>query len=95
MRSARWFQSPRSSVCGRAISSFASWMPRGIRGSSSQTPKNQGYFDRDVHDEWLPFRSFEAPIRIDLDDLNLRQFDLDGDGRADLLIAEENALGES
>jgi len=56
------------------------------------TPEMQGYFDPGDGGEWLPFRSFDAAVRIDLLDRNLRMLDLDGDGRADLLITEEDAL---
>ena len=56
------------------------------------SPELQGYFDRGDDGEWLPFRNFDAMVRIALDDKNLRMLDLDGDGRTDLLITEENAL---
>jgi RHS repeat-associated protein len=57
-----------------------------------ETPELQGYFDRGPHGEWLPFRSFESVLRMDLGGDNLRRLDLDGDGRADLLVAEEQAF---
>ena len=61
------------------------------------TPQLQGYFDQNPDGgspdgAWLPFRPFEAMVRIDLDDHHLRMLDLDGDGRADLLIAEDDAF---
>ncbi len=56
------------------------------------TPQMQGYFDRGDSGEWLPFRHFDTMVRIDLNDHNLRRLDLDGDGRADLLISEDNAF---
>ncbi|CUI02905.1 insecticidal toxin complex protein [Janthinobacterium sp. CG23_2] len=56
------------------------------------TPQTQGYFDRTSQGGWLPFRSFEKVLRIDLRDPFLRKLDLDGDGRAELLISEEHAL---
>lgn len=63
----------------------------GARQIVVQSPELQGYFELDGTD-WLPFRSFPSVLRIDLDDKNLRRLDLDGDGRADILISEERAF---
>jgi hypothetical protein len=56
------------------------------------TRELQGVFDRDVDGGWLPFRPFDAMVRVDLDGPHVKQLDLDGDGRADLLVSEENAF---
>ncbi|NHZ33386.1 SpvB/TcaC N-terminal domain-containing protein [Massilia rubra] len=57
-----------------------------------QTAQMQGYFARGEQGDWLPFRSFDKVLRIDLSSAHVRRLDLDGDGRADLLISEDNAF---
>ena len=57
-----------------------------------QSPEMQGYFEPAERGQWLPFRSFTGVLRIDVNDRNLRKLDLDGDGRADVLISEEQAF---
>lgn len=42
--------------------------------------------------EWGPFVAFESRPRIDWQDPNLRFLDLDGDGRADVLVAGDDCL---
>jgi RHS repeat-associated protein len=56
-----------------------------------RTPDLQGYFALEGR-EWAPFRTQPATIRIDLSDRQLRMIDLVGDGRADLLVSEEDAF---
>lgn len=56
------------------------------------SPELHGYFELAEHDQWLPFRSFTQVLRIDLDDRNVRRLDLDGDGRTDILISEEEVF---
>ncbi|MEV8369061.1 SpvB/TcaC N-terminal domain-containing protein [Microbacterium sp. NPDC064584] len=51
-----------------------------------------GFFQHDGIDGWLPFVPLNAPPVVDLSDPNLRFVDLDGDGRLDLLITEDDAL---
>src|SRR5262249_10234743 len=51
-----------------------------------------GYFERTADGGWLPFTPFRALPRVDWGDPNLRFVDLDGDGRADLLISEDRAF---
>ena len=51
-----------------------------------------GYFELDDDNEWLKFRSFQSLPNINFSDENSRMVDLDGDGRADLLITEENVF---
>ncbi|HEX4423449.1 MAG TPA: SpvB/TcaC N-terminal domain-containing protein, partial [Kofleriaceae bacterium] len=85
---------PRPSVLGMATGSLhlADLDGNGLQQIVVHTPQLQGYFDRGIHGEFLPFRPFPSMVRIDLDDKNLRMLDLDGDGRADLLISEDDAL---
>jgi RHS repeat-associated protein len=56
-----------------------------------RTPDLQGYFALEDR-EWAPFQTQPATIRIDLSDRQLRLIDLVGDGRADLLVSEEDAF---
>ena len=51
-----------------------------------------GYFDLGDDNEWLPFHAFERMPAVDLADPNTRLIDLDGDGRADLLVSEESVF---
>ena len=54
----------------------------------SAEPK--GYFDLNDDEEWQPFKNFKNLPHIDLNDLNTRMLDLNGDGKADILISEDN-----
>jgi RHS repeat-associated protein len=58
----------------------------------SWAPGLEGYFERTDDDEWKPFRAFEQRAVVDSADPNIRLLDLDGDGRADLLLSEETAF---
>ncbi|MFU1927405.1 SpvB/TcaC N-terminal domain-containing protein [Bordetella hinzii] len=51
-----------------------------------------GLYEHDEADGWRPFRPFTSRLNRDLRDANLRFIDLDGDGRADVLITEDEAL---
>lgn len=51
-----------------------------------------GLYEHDDAEGWLPFRPFPGLPNRDLFDPNLRFVDLDGDGRADLLITEDEAF---
>lgn len=51
-----------------------------------------GFFERDEKIGWKNFDSFKELPTIGLNDPNGRFIDLDGDGRADLLITEENLI---
>lgn len=51
-----------------------------------------GLYEHDEADGWQPFRPFTSRLNRDLRDANLRFIDLDGDGRADVLITEDEAL---
>ncbi|MDA8139695.1 MAG: SpvB/TcaC N-terminal domain-containing protein, partial [Desulfobacteraceae bacterium] len=51
-----------------------------------------GLYEHDEEEGWQPFRAFTSRLNRDLSDPNLRLVDLDGDGHADVLITEEDAL---
>lgn len=49
-----------------------------------------GYFEFSPDNEWLPFRNFKEIPNIDLQNPNVKFLDLNGDGKADLLISEHD-----
>jgi RHS repeat-associated protein len=51
-----------------------------------------GFYRQDEKARWQNFRPFESGLERDMADPNLRFVDLNGDGRADVLITEEDAL---
>lgn len=52
----------------------------------------KGYFELNDEDEWQPFRTFESLPNIDLSDANTRMLDLNGDGKPEALITEDNVF---
>src|SRR5579862_1460389 len=56
------------------------------------TATGSGYFERTVDAGWTGFRTFGAMPRVDWSDPNMRFLDLTGDGVADILITEQEAL---
>lgn len=51
-----------------------------------------GFYERTDDGGWEPFRPFRQLPNRDWDDPNLRFVDLDGDGHADVLVTEDDAL---
>lgn len=51
-----------------------------------------GFFELSGEEEWMPLQVFETKLNIDLKDPNLRMLDLDGDGRPDLLVTENEVF---
>jgi RHS repeat-associated protein len=51
-----------------------------------------GLYEHDDAEGWKPFRPFASRLTRDLRDPNVRFVDLDGDGHADVLITEDDAL---
>lgn len=52
----------------------------------------KGYFGLTDDDRWLPFRSFALMPNINFSDQNTKLIDLNGDGKADLIVSEEHAF---
>jgi RHS repeat-associated protein len=52
----------------------------------------QGFYKRSDHQDWERFQEFREMPNIGWDDPNLRFIDLAGDGRADVLITEQEVL---
>jgi RHS repeat-associated protein len=51
-----------------------------------------GFFEHDPDDGWQPFRPFRSRLERDLSADEVRLVDLDGDGRADVLVIEDDAF---
>ncbi|WP_261561638.1 SpvB/TcaC N-terminal domain-containing protein [Frankia tisae] len=51
-----------------------------------------GLYEHDDEQGWRPFRPFTSRLNRDTRDPNLRFVDLDGDGRADVLISEQDVF---
>ena len=51
-----------------------------------------GLYEHDEGESWQPFRPFTSRLNRDMRDPNLKFIDLDGDGHADVLITEDDAL---
>ena len=58
--------------------------------SFSQEPS--GYFELDDENEWQVFRAFNALPNIDFNDRNTRMLDLNGDGKAEVVISDDNVF---
>ena len=57
-----------------------------------QNERQRGYFELADGDTWNGFRSFIEVANINLNDPNTRLLDLNGDGRADLVITEDRVF---
>jgi hypothetical protein len=51
-----------------------------------------GFYEHDGDEGWQSFRPFSARLNRDMSDPNLKFVDIDGDGHADVLITEDDAL---
>ena len=51
-----------------------------------------GLYEHDEAEGWEPFRPFTSRLNRDMRDPNLKFVDLDGDGHADVLITEQDAM---
>ncbi|HET7818179.1 MAG TPA: SpvB/TcaC N-terminal domain-containing protein, partial [Bacteroidia bacterium] len=52
----------------------------------------KGYFELDDENEWKPFKNFENLPNIDFNDGNTRMLDLNGDGKSEVVVTEDNIL---
>jgi RHS repeat-associated protein len=55
-------------------------------------PPVQGFYEQDGAGGWASFQPFAAPLRRNLADPSLRFVDLTGDGLADVVLADSDAL---
>lgn len=51
-----------------------------------------GFFEIDPEERWQPYQTFSTIPNINFKDPNLKLIDLNGDGRADVLITEDNVF---
>lgn len=51
-----------------------------------------GFFEFSPEEEWQPFKAFREMPNIDVRDPNVKFLDLDGDGRSDMLISEDDVF---
>jgi RHS repeat-associated protein len=59
----------------------------------ARLPGIHGFYEFSDEGEWTNFQSFKELPNIDWQDQNTRLIDLNGDGKADLLVTEENVFG--
>jgi RHS repeat-associated protein len=64
----------------------------GAKQLASFNSEPAGFFELDDDNEWQRFKHFENMPNINLQDANARMLDLNGDGKADLLITEDNVF---
>ncbi|MEM7373663.1 MAG: SpvB/TcaC N-terminal domain-containing protein [Bacteroidota bacterium] len=64
----------------------------GGRQLVSYAPEFPGYFELDDENEWQGFRAFQGIPNIDLRDQHTRLLDLNGNGRPDVVMTEDNVL---
>jgi hypothetical protein len=55
-------------------------------------PPVLGYWEISDQDAWQPFLAFHTAPNVDTRDPNTKYIDLDGDGRPDLIVSEENVF---
>jgi len=87
--------SPKPSFAGLGQTDGVQLLDLGADGGKQLVSYNsepRGFFELTDENEWLPFRSFETLPSIDLRNPNSRLLDLDGDGMADVLIADDDSV---
>lgn len=52
----------------------------------------RGFFELDDDNEWQRFKNFQTLPNIDFSDPNTRMLDLNGDGKSELVISEDNVF---
>jgi hypothetical protein len=58
----------------------------------SESEALKGYYEQDENGEWLPFRPFANLPNLKFKDPNTRFMDLNGDGKADIIISEDEVF---
>ena len=64
----------------------------GIKYLVQYATEPRGFFKLTADDEWAPFRNFSSLPNLNFRDPNMRPIDLNGDGRAELLVTEDDVF---
>ncbi|MGV8964506.1 MAG: SpvB/TcaC N-terminal domain-containing protein, partial [Candidatus Saccharimonadaceae bacterium] len=56
------------------------------------SPGLQGYFELSDEGEWQPFKAFLKTLNLDLHNSDVRLFDVNGDGRPDVVLSDSGAF---
>ena len=64
----------------------------GCKQLASFYSQPKGYFELNDDNEWQGFKPFEQVLNINMQDPQTRMLDLNGDGKADVLITEDNVF---
>ena len=64
----------------------------GTKQISTLNTQPKGFFELSDEEEWQPFKHFKHIPNIDMNDPNTRMIDLNGNGKPDLLISEDNVF---
>ncbi len=64
----------------------------GLKQIVIHAPGKQGYFELSNEEEWQPFRTFMKELQIDLSNPNVRMFDLNGDGKPEVVLSDQGAF---
>lgn len=83
---------PNLSITAGGKARFMDWTGDGRPDLVMLEGQVAGIYEHDDSEGWHPFRPFAAPLNLDLEDPNVRLLDLDGDGRPDVLITEQDTL---
>jgi len=76
----------------RGLGSAAQWQDLDADGRRQLVSRDRsmpGYFELNDDQQWQTFRSFPENVNVDWNSPYTKMLDLDGDGRADLLLAED------
>lgn len=85
--------SPKPSFAGLGVGlQLADLDADGGKQLVSYKNEPSGFFELNDDNEWEGLRSFFALPNVDFSDANTRMLDLNGDGRAELLISEDNVF---
>ncbi|UII33139.1 insecticidal toxin complex protein [Fulvivirga ulvae] len=64
----------------------------GLKQITVNSPGTQGYFAMDDTGRWEPFKAFIHRLDINLSDPNVRMLDVNGDGKPEVVLADQGAL---
>jgi len=85
--------SPKPSFIGLdSIFHFADLNADGGKQLVQYNGEQPGFFELGDDNQWQAFRTFETMPDIDFRDANTRMLDLDGDGRPEVVISEDNVF---